>query len=536
MAQVFANNAYSATVGALTVGGGIITLAPGTGSRFPALSGGDHFMATLALISGGVETAWEIVKVTARAGDTLTVQRAQEGTTAQVWADGTPIDIRITAAMLNGLQGKAPLDSPTFTGTVSGITKAMVGLGNVDNTSDANKPISTATQTALDGKSSTAHTHAWSTVTGKPTTRDGYGINDVPKADGTGAGGTWAINITGNADNITPNPSNYKHLGAWGTGNQLAGSFLVNRANYADQCTGNTTYFGGVDHTGAILKRRGRIHSSDNTSLNTSISTSGEMGFSYGGSGEPPGPFISFGGLGSGGDYLCQLTGAFNGGGNDFKIRTRNGDYSTWNSWRTLITDGNYTSYSPSLTGGGASGTWGISISGNAATASTAAACTGTLDSPNTNLCIGRSGGVIRGYVYNDSSGFGFLTNDAGWAARVDYGTNNLYVFGNVTAYSDENVKTNWRSFGEGFVHQLAEVKSGVYDRTDCKLTQVGVSAQSLRKIMPHAVTEHREEGSDDVTLSVAYGNAAMAACVELAKAVVRLEARIAELEGKNAA
>jgi hypothetical protein len=32
------------------------------------------------------------------------------------------------------------------------ITKADLGLGNVDNTSDASKPISTATQTALDGK------------------------------------------------------------------------------------------------------------------------------------------------------------------------------------------------------------------------------------------------------------------------------------------------------------------------------------------------------------------------------------------------
>ena len=50
----------------------------------------------------------------------------------------------------------APLNSPTFTGTVSGITKSMVGLGNVDNTSDANKPVSTATQTALDAKASTA--------------------------------------------------------------------------------------------------------------------------------------------------------------------------------------------------------------------------------------------------------------------------------------------------------------------------------------------------------------------------------------------
>jgi hypothetical protein len=47
---------------------------------------------------------------------------------------------------------KANLASPTFTGTVSGVDKTMVGLSNVDNTSDTNKPISTATQTALNGK------------------------------------------------------------------------------------------------------------------------------------------------------------------------------------------------------------------------------------------------------------------------------------------------------------------------------------------------------------------------------------------------
>jgi len=49
----------------------------------------------------------------------------------------------------------APIASPTFTGTVSGITKSMVGLGLVDNTTDATKPISTATQTALDAKQAT---------------------------------------------------------------------------------------------------------------------------------------------------------------------------------------------------------------------------------------------------------------------------------------------------------------------------------------------------------------------------------------------
>ena len=48
----------------------------------------------------------------------------------------------------------APIANPTFTGTVAGITKSMVDLGNVDNTTDANKPVSTATQTALDLKAS----------------------------------------------------------------------------------------------------------------------------------------------------------------------------------------------------------------------------------------------------------------------------------------------------------------------------------------------------------------------------------------------
>jgi hypothetical protein len=44
----------------------------------------------------------------------------------------------------------------TRTGSVT-LDKTDVGLGNCDNTSDANKPISTATQTALDSKASTSH-------------------------------------------------------------------------------------------------------------------------------------------------------------------------------------------------------------------------------------------------------------------------------------------------------------------------------------------------------------------------------------------
>ena len=62
-------------------------------------------------------------------------------------------DASFAATVTANLSSKAPIASPTFTGTVSGITKSMVGLDNVDNTSDSNKPISSLTQTALNAKS-----------------------------------------------------------------------------------------------------------------------------------------------------------------------------------------------------------------------------------------------------------------------------------------------------------------------------------------------------------------------------------------------
>jgi len=54
-----------------------------------------------------------------------------------------------TTGLQAALDLKSPLASPTFTGTVSGITAAMVGLGSVDNVADASKPVSTA-QAAAD--------------------------------------------------------------------------------------------------------------------------------------------------------------------------------------------------------------------------------------------------------------------------------------------------------------------------------------------------------------------------------------------------
>jgi len=83
--------------------------------------------------------------------------------------EGQPGSYYLNYANLTGrpnLDGFAPLNSPAFTGTVTGITAAMVGLGNVDNTSDINKLVSTATQTALDLKAPINNPAFTGTVTG----------------------------------------------------------------------------------------------------------------------------------------------------------------------------------------------------------------------------------------------------------------------------------------------------------------------------------------------------------------------------------
>jgi hypothetical protein len=70
----------------------------------------------------------------------------------------------ITTATQTALDLKAPLASPTFTGTVSGITKTMVGLGSVDNTADTAKPVSTAQASAIATAKSEAIADATSQV------------------------------------------------------------------------------------------------------------------------------------------------------------------------------------------------------------------------------------------------------------------------------------------------------------------------------------------------------------------------------------
>jgi len=98
MAIQLKNNAVGYLATAISASDTGAVLQTGNGASFPALGAGDYFYATLES-TGGTQ---EIVKATARSGDSLTIVRAQEGTTAQSFAAGSRFELRVTAGSIQG--------------------------------------------------------------------------------------------------------------------------------------------------------------------------------------------------------------------------------------------------------------------------------------------------------------------------------------------------------------------------------------------------------------------------------------------------
>ena len=119
------------------------------------------------------------------------------------------------------------------------------------------------------------------------------------------------------------------------------------------------------------------------------------------------------------------------------------------------------------------------------------------------------------------------------WAAYSTT-TGNFVVAGTLSQGSDERLKKDWAPLAPDFLDQLAEVKCGTYTLISNGERGVGVSAQSLQPVMPEAVSvsDLEDPNGGENMLAVNYGNAALAACIELAKEVKLLRARVQQLEG----
>ena len=149
MAQpLFTNNAATTLASGITNVATTLTVASGQGVLFPSPTGGNYSYITLINAAG---TVLEIVKLTARSTDTLTITRGQEGTTASAFSTGDKVELRVTAAGMSdtfanggvqalaagtGISLNTTIGTPTITCTIT----SSIPSGSVTNFYQASAP------------------------------------------------------------------------------------------------------------------------------------------------------------------------------------------------------------------------------------------------------------------------------------------------------------------------------------------------------------------------------------------------------------
>ena len=140
MAVLITNNAKStlaAPIGALDTS---LTVATGTSTLFPVPTSGDYFYVTL---EDSTKTIREIVKVTAVAGSTFTIVRAQDNTYANIFATGSAVELRINRASLTDSIGAAAVSASAAASSASAASSSASSASSSATTATTQAGIAT---------------------------------------------------------------------------------------------------------------------------------------------------------------------------------------------------------------------------------------------------------------------------------------------------------------------------------------------------------------------------------------------------------
>ena len=291
----------------------------------------------------------------------------------------------------SGLTGTVPTWNQSTTGNAATATYATtagtanaVPYGNLTGTvptwnQNTTGNAATATYATTAGSAPASDVYAWAKAATKPS----YTYSEVgaPSTTGVNASGTWGISVTGNAATAT-------YATTAGSANAIDGVGFTNTGSN-NSVNADTIESNGISYYGAGVPNFSG-NATDGALYSQAYSSS----------------------------WQHQIAGDYRSG----QIALRGKNNGTWQSWRTVLDSGNYNNYAPTKTGGGASGTWGINITGNAATATSATSATNA-----TNLSTGT-------WTVTESAGVLYFAVSGVNKAKLD-SSGNLTVVGNVTAY-----------------------------------------------------------------------------------------------------
>lgn len=334
MALKFTNNASGTLASSITTSSTTITLTTGNGALFPALSTGDYFYATLVDSSNNLE----IIKVTARSTDVLTVVRAQDNTTAKAYSGGDRLELRPTAAVFSDIITTAAADASAVGSSVttalnnhitdttdahaasaiSNTPSGAVASTTVQaaiNELDSEKVAKTQTLTAVNGVllSNTEVTASISGTTmtvsavafgtlavGQAITGTGVSLGTTITALGTGTGGTGTYTVS------TSQTVSSTTITAFGSSVDLSQSVKV-----AVPATVNGYGTRTVSQS-PVLSFAGVATLATNTTLNVTSVTSGTIyvGMVISGGNIPAGAYVTAYGTGTGGTGTYTLSAA----------------------------------------------------------------------------------------------------------------------------------------------------------------------------------------------------------------------------------
>ena len=248
--------------------------------------------------------------------------------------------------------------------------------------------------------------------------------NYSPTKTGGGASGTWDINISGNSATATKatqdsagqqiNATYIKGLSVSGKtitytkGNNTTGTITTQDTTYN---FGGTTFYSGngdtAEHNADNCLNNGHYYYNTNgpsTSIGASTPDGGLYTQSYSN------------------DWVGQIAQDYRNG----RLFVRGKNNGRWTSWLALLDSSNYNNYAPTKTGGGASGTWGINISGNSATATNAA---------NANRLSSESGSNYLSIDTTEDSWDVLGSNPGNWLKSIRTNANApVYSLGNYSA------------------------------------------------------------------------------------------------------